>query len=230
MVAPHNNGELLRSLVRVPGSGSNQELDCEPLDLGRVSTLAATVQVKPIPRCLQTRKRSSPTDLTPKQNSAFGILHQTTTIILPPGAPRSPLTGSLSSSSETSVIPAGDPHRTVHAGGSARVPSVKRKLSPNSTPPPKMARFVYMTPQQVISQAGNLVPVSTPVGPVLFLPLHPEVHTPSPSLGISLAELIRDRDTIRQENVKLKQIVSLFQQLFHDKERLMAVVQRVLTT
>lgn len=45
MVAPHDTGDLVRSLVRVPGSGSNRSAGSECLDLGRASSLAASVPV-----------------------------------------------------------------------------------------------------------------------------------------------------------------------------------------
>ena len=49
MVAPHNTGDLIRSLIRVPGSGLDKTAGSEFLDLGRTSSLAARV---PVPRTL----------------------------------------------------------------------------------------------------------------------------------------------------------------------------------
>ena len=45
MVVPHDTGDLVRSLVRVPGSGSNLSAGSECLNLGRVSNLAASVNI-----------------------------------------------------------------------------------------------------------------------------------------------------------------------------------------
>ena len=45
MVAPHQVGDLIRSFVRVPGSGSDKTAKPAPCDLARASTLAALVSV-----------------------------------------------------------------------------------------------------------------------------------------------------------------------------------------
>ena len=45
MVVPHQVGDLVRSFVRVPGSGSDLSAKPTFCDLGRLSTLAATVSV-----------------------------------------------------------------------------------------------------------------------------------------------------------------------------------------
>jgi len=45
MVAPHQVGDLVRSFVRVPGSGSEKSAKPAFCDLARASTLAATVSV-----------------------------------------------------------------------------------------------------------------------------------------------------------------------------------------
>ncbi|CAL4169760.1 unnamed protein product [Meganyctiphanes norvegica] len=45
MVAPHQVGDLVRSFVRVPGSGAEKSAKPAFCDLARASTLAATVSV-----------------------------------------------------------------------------------------------------------------------------------------------------------------------------------------
>jgi len=45
MVAPHQVGDLVRSFVRVPGSGSEKSAKPAFCDLARASTLAATISV-----------------------------------------------------------------------------------------------------------------------------------------------------------------------------------------
>ncbi|XP_068230875.1 uncharacterized protein [Palaemon carinicauda] len=45
MVAPHETGDLVRSLVRVPHSGQDRTLASVCLDLGKVSTIAGSVPV-----------------------------------------------------------------------------------------------------------------------------------------------------------------------------------------
>ncbi|KAK7068133.1 hypothetical protein SK128_024287 [Halocaridina rubra] len=57
MVAPHETGALVRSLVRVPGSGSDRNAGSDCLDLARVSTLAAAIPVpKTLPAALASAK------------------------------------------------------------------------------------------------------------------------------------------------------------------------------
>ena len=61
MVAPHDTGELVRSLVRVPGSGYDYEkVGSKSLDLGRASSLAALVSVPPLPAVLNNTPVSPP--------------------------------------------------------------------------------------------------------------------------------------------------------------------------
>ena len=62
MVAPHDVGDLVRSLVRVPGSGSEYPTaGSECLDLARASSLAASVVVPTtLPPALATPKVTPP--------------------------------------------------------------------------------------------------------------------------------------------------------------------------
>ncbi|XP_066948203.1 uncharacterized protein [Macrobrachium rosenbergii] len=75
MVAPHDTGDLVRSLVRVPGSGSNRAAGSECLDLGRASSLAASVPVPTtLPPALATPKvvRQTPPSVD-KLGSQVGV-------------------------------------------------------------------------------------------------------------------------------------------------------------
>ena len=57
MVAPYNTGVLVSSVVRVTGSGSNRAAKPEYLDLGRASSLAASVAIpKSLPSVLAAPK------------------------------------------------------------------------------------------------------------------------------------------------------------------------------
>ena len=60
MVVPHEEREIGRSLVGVPGSGSCKSAGSECLDLARASCLAASVPVS-LPPALVTLKRTPPT-------------------------------------------------------------------------------------------------------------------------------------------------------------------------
>ena len=60
MVAPRDEGDLVRSLVRVPGSGKNITADTSMMDLGRVSSMAASVPISPLPDALRRRNQQQP--------------------------------------------------------------------------------------------------------------------------------------------------------------------------
>ena len=64
MVAPHDTGEFVRSLVRVRGSGKDRTLPGKFCDLSRVSTLAAEEQVN------TTLPRELAQPQAPAENSA----------------------------------------------------------------------------------------------------------------------------------------------------------------
>ena len=219
MVASYDTGDLVRSLVRVPGSGSDRTAGSECLDLARASSLAASVPVPmTLPAALATPKiiRVSPhTSVNEKLESQVGA--------------------AVAATATATAAAAG----IIAAAAAAAKPDRKRQRpldsseAGNSTgesaPVTKRARIVYMTPQQVMSQASRLVSVSTPVGPVLFLPLQAQTQS-SPPLALneaSLSQLIQQRNNLRQENQDLQQRLSLFQQLFKDKKRLASVIKRL---
>ena len=62
MVAPHQLGIVIRSFVRVPGSGSGLDKKLHSsrlLDLGKMSSLAASVPASPLPSDLVQPKREA---------------------------------------------------------------------------------------------------------------------------------------------------------------------------
>nr|BDT63583.1 MAG: hypothetical protein [Pasiphaea japonica whispovirus] len=214
MVAPHENGNLVRSLVRVPGSGSDMTAGSEYLDLARTSSLAASVRIpQSLPAALTTRRIPRPhVSLNDKLGGQVGTA--------------------------TGILTATDDPRHTHfkdfsaSGGAANI---------NCNPPRKRARLVYMTPQQVINQANRMVSVVSPVEHVLLLPMQPQTsqtsYTPNSPISLtraSLAQLIQERNNLRQENQMLRQEnqklqyrLLLFQQLFKDKKKLGNVVKRL---
>ena len=61
MVVPYDSGDLVRSLVRVPGSGFDKNAGSKSLDLSKVSSLAAMVYVpSELPSALVTPKKPQP--------------------------------------------------------------------------------------------------------------------------------------------------------------------------
>ncbi|KAG7169777.1 hypothetical protein Hamer_G018021 [Homarus americanus] len=85
MVAPHNTGDLVRSLVRIPDSGglNNSSVDTIALNLGRVSTLVASrpVITTTIPPYL-TKSKTSKVNSQENQNSVQNKLGGDATEIL----------------------------------------------------------------------------------------------------------------------------------------------------
>ena len=200
MVAPHDTGDLVRSLVRVPGSGSDRTAGSECLDLARASSLAASVPVpSTLPPALATPKVTPPpAKKLDNQGVAAGILPK-----------------SSDSESRKRQLPESS--------------SATEGNSAGTSPPPKRARIVYMTPQELQSHASRVVPLNTPNGTVLFLAAEPRTAN-SPPINLSkasLAELIKERDNLRKENQELQKRLALFQQLFRDKKRLTSVVKHL---
>lgn len=209
MVAPHETGDLVRSLVRVPGSGSDRSAGSECLDLARASTLAASVPVpKTLPAALASPK-------VPQQSKNEKLVGQT--------GPAADVLGGNSSSANGRSNTNGDRKRQ-----RPEEPAETGNFSSESSAP-KRPRIVYMTPEQVLSHASRMVSVSTAAGPLLFLPLQPSTSNSPPSSlrEASVSQLIQERNTLRQENQVLQQQLALFQQLFKDKKRLGSVVKRL---
>ncbi|XP_066983126.1 uncharacterized protein [Macrobrachium rosenbergii] len=66
MVVPYSTGYLVRSLVRVPGSGNDRQADPVMLDLSNVSPLAATVPVsRTVPSALSRTNQVTPPPPSP---------------------------------------------------------------------------------------------------------------------------------------------------------------------
>ena len=172
MVAESDSGQLIRSLVRVPGSGWNQQVAGSTIsDLGRLSNAAASV---PVSRILP-RDLSNPVCL------------------------KRPLPKSLAENNGQQPSP----------------PPPQPQPQPQLQPATKRARVVYMTPANVMSHAGRIVPVSTSIGPVLFLPLQPQtVNSPPLTLSQSAVhQLIEERNSLRRQNMMLSQYCLRFHQV-----------------
>lgn len=83
-----------------------------------------------------------------------------------------------------------------------------------------------MTPKQVDQHADSIVRIHTTSGPLLLFnnkKLPQNVVDSAPDV----AQLLQERDRLRQENEFLQCKVSLFQQLFRNKERLTSVLKRL---
>lgn len=234
MVAPHDTGDLVRSLVRVPGSGYNRTAGSVCFDLGRTSTLAATVPVSPVlppaltgPRTAQSAGPSISQKHQLNASSKLGSNIGVNSGILKTGAAIPSSTVATSRKRPCPQEPSVENTSPVNAESSAT--GSRQPITMEGLLASKRARIVCLTPQQVAEHSRNIVQVSTPSGPMLFLPLPQQLlaNTPVGLTPATIAQLLQERNNLRQENQVLQQQLSLFQQLFRNKERLTSVVKRL---
>ena len=199
MVAPYVTGGIVRSYVRITGSGRDRAAVAESLDLSNVSQLAASV---PVPQTLPEALRKPQVDLSPAQANKPGA----NTVVVHDGVVK------LSESNKRpNAIPPTEsaPKRTrfnvVHSPAQQVVNQQRKTM------------FVQTSDGPAI-----LVPVH---GNQTQSPSQPQSGS---SVGIiSPGELIRERDNLRRENLHLRRRLHVFQQLFKDKNRLASVVKRL---
>ncbi|XP_063601308.1 uncharacterized protein LOC134785305 isoform X2 [Penaeus indicus] len=210
MVGPVDTGELVRSLVRIPGSGHDKSAGSVCLDLARVSTLAASVPVpQTLPPALLSQKQPPPQDQTKlgsKTGAAIGALPRTLTLL-----PNS--RGRKRSCAEEA------------ATSSARS-SAASSQSSGQSPPVKRTRIVYMTAEQ-LARCPNVSTVNTPSGPIFCMSLQStSSNSPAPSISQdSLSQLLNDRNNLRQQNVQLQQRLALYLHIFRNRNRLTSVAE-----
>ena len=217
MVNPYDSGDLVRSLVRVVGSGFNyQEAGTKILNLAKVSSLAASV---PISLTLPPILAGSPTNTTSLDNVNFTSNDEK----LRDGV----AAGILPRNEKETVTPTS----TFERNATKRARTVSSSFSSPPSPPPKRSRTdcVTMTPEELRQQIiPRLVPVNTTTGVVLYLAAQPVLNPPrNLSDDATLAELTEERDKLKAENEELRRRLSLFQQLFRDKNRLSRVVNQL---
>ncbi|XP_047479514.1 uncharacterized protein LOC125032433 isoform X2 [Penaeus chinensis] len=212
MVGPVDTGELVRSLVRIPGSGYDKSAGSACLDLARVSTLAASVPVpQTLPPALMSQRQppqnlTDQTKLGSKAGAAIGAFPRTLTLV-----PNS--RGRKRSCAEEA------------ATGSARSSAASSQSSGQSLPV-KRTRIVYMTAEQ-LARCPNVSTVNTPSGPIFCMSLQStSSNSPAPSISQdSLPQLLNERNTLRQQNVQLQQRLALYQHIFRNRNRLTSVAE-----
>lgn len=213
MVGPADTGELVRSLVRIPGSGYDKSAGSACLDLARVSTLAASVPVpQTLPPALVSQKQPPPQNVTDqtklgsKTGAAIGALPKTLPVV-----PSS--RGRKRSCAEEA------------ATGSARSSAASSQSSGQSQPV-KRTRIVYMTAEQ-LARCPNVSTVNTPSGPIFCMSLQStSSNSPAPSISQdSLSQLLNERNSLRQQNVQLQQRLALYLHIFRNRNRLTSVAE-----
>ena len=254
MVAPDESGVLSRSLVRVPGSGSDRSATPVSCDLGRVSSLAAMVPINPNLPDIITRHgapASIPRTLTEAEVTVDKLGSQ--------------LSGPVrrvrvrTTSSQPYQVPRRTGDQTTPSGTTAPFPLIppppQAELPPNFSAD-RRARIRYLTPEEAMRRAPNILHVNTQHGPVLFMPVQSEgskLHraqvisnpnvqarpvvqrviqeaTPHQGPGLrimTLEQLMKEQSDLRQENQDLNQQVSRFRQLFQNPERLVSVLRQL---
>lgn len=201
MVAPHDTGDLVRSLVRVPGSGRDRTMASVCCDLSNVSSYAATV---PVPQALPpaiARPLVEPQqpEINPREN----------------GSDPKDL---------TSTHKRARPQPSEISRGINSVPQIDvSRDNRSSLPTLKRLRVVYLTPQQVGQRTGQPPNLSLTMSIVQMQPQQQQQQLST----IDIAQLLQERDDLRGENLALQKRLALFQQLFRDKKRLTSVVKRL---
>ncbi|XP_027214724.2 uncharacterized protein [Penaeus vannamei] len=206
MVGPVDTGELVRSLVRIPGSGHDRSAGSTCLDLARVSTLAASVPVpQTLPPALMPHKQPPPqyavdrTKLGSNTGAAIGALL--------------PNRGRKRSCAEEAST------------ASARS-SAASSQSSGQSPPVKRTRIVYMTAEQ-LARCPNVSTINTPSGPIFCMSLRSTSSTtPAPAISQdNLSQLLNERNNLRQQNVQLQQRLALYLHIFRNRNRLTSVAE-----
>lgn len=234
MVAPHDTGDLVRSLVRVPGSGSDRAAGSVCFDLGRTSTLAAAVPVSlELPSALTGTRTTKPTEAnTSSQNQQNAKNKLTDNVKAEPVILRNETSVPSSSMSQIGGTsrkrPCPQQTSSVCGRTESSTPGSSQPVTGEGLPVNKKARIVCMIPEQIGEDPSNLemLKSSAPML-ILQLPQHLLKSAPLVMIPETVGQLLQERNNLRQENQILQQQLSLFRQLFRNKERLTSVVKRL---
>ena len=233
MVAPHETGDVVKSLIRIPGSGKDRTLPSECCDLSKVSALAAAVPVDTLPPVLaqpqaagetsdtvEMSNRSSYKNKQERPKSLASEFGSRTNPRQQPAQSRriqnAPRNNSLAKRTGRHGLPSPKKPRQIVANSrepnssNLQMPSTSStaQLPMNSTSQPQYGR--YLQPQQSIQQ-GHLSFLQTG-----FM------------TTITLSQALEELGVLQSQNAELRKRISLFQQLFQDKKRLASVVNTLM--
>ncbi|XP_066987332.1 uncharacterized protein [Macrobrachium rosenbergii] len=206
MVAPHEIGDPVRSLVRVPGSGHVMTMPSSCLDLGKVSIIAASV---PVPTTLPpalarplVQREMNGSDAKNRQG---------------PGASRN---GSQCPQLQKTE------KRGNASGENVEHPTMKK---PRHVVIGRQPQLVIGTPAVVIAapvqlrfNSGQQIQPQPPAQ-IGASPGSLNVNEETPTVS----QLLQELSSLQAENATLNERLSLFHQLFRDKKRLASVLQRL---
>ncbi|XP_068210619.1 uncharacterized protein [Palaemon carinicauda] len=235
MVLPYSSGQLVRSLVRIPGSGLDRQAEPTILDLSKVSPLASTV---PVPR-------SVPVALSRNKN---------VTSPPPPPSPsldklaKAAVQGQVSSAASTSHKRPREEDDEARQGSNSKVgrkdnssPAQTQDSQTNRTTPVATVTVSLVPsqqiqqvtinggPRQVLISCNGTVQLSN-VQIVRAGPsgIQQASTTPSSQGGVSNGALLQEVNQLKKENEELNEKLKKFQNIFRNKDSLRYIANRVL--
>lgn len=181
MVAPGEFSDLSRSLVRVPGSGSDRSAAPSTCDLGCVSSLAATVPINPKLPAIITNPRRQSTPRPPTESETTNTVNKLG--MKSPGPMKNART--RPAPSQPYIVPRGNERDQAPQNTSTTAEGATTTPFPAMSPVPtvrlpagffsnKQGRITTMTTQELVNRAPNILHVNTQAGPVLLMPVTSE--------------------------------------------------------
>lgn len=220
MVVPHSTGQLVRSMVRIPGSGSDRQAHSICLDLSNVSSLAATI---PLSRTLPQAflRPQSP----PVKSVEMDTKHR-----------------SMETSAEAAPRPVTRRKRSLPQ----KLLEDAKQTGPSAPSAPKVSRMAP-APAQSLQIQISLTQTSTPnqtlqvfVLPGTVLQTVPVEHQAlNGSMGFNgdscstisatqALQLHQEVEQLKKQNKALIERVTKFQNIFKDKKCLQHIANRLL--
>ena len=224
MVAPHNSGQLIGSFVRIPGSGMSSNKTSQ-IDLGNISTFAASVPVHPLPSNLvvvqprggiraqhrRTEKKKEEKNEEKKmegEEQKDGKKKRDTTqeeAAAPHPKKRQRFGGGGDDDGETGTTVAAATVTTTT--GHSPIDKIKNDVDRTAHPHPSF------------SSSSSSSSSSSAAAAVSQQQQQQHNH--------DLLDLLQQLTFLRRENAELNRKISLFQQLFKNKKRLASVAKRL---
>ena len=217
---------------------NNREMSTTSVDNNTTSTTTTA----PVPINPTSSDNTTPIATAPVPKNPTSDDNATSTATAAAPVPKNPTSGDNATSTATAAAPVlpGNlrkrPFHHVRQNGSTNIATnTSTSALPAAALPAKrfkmQPRVIYMTPQQLAQHSSNLIEIDTQKGPLFLLPLpsHPQVGNEPPSFppSVCLTQLLQERESLILERNTLRTRVSLFQQLFRNREKLLSVCERL---
>ena len=217
MVAPHNSGQLIGSFVRIPGSGMSSNKTSQ-IDLGNISTFAASVPVHPLPSNLVVvqprggiRAQHRRTEKKKEEKNEEKKME---------GEEQKDGKKKRDTTQEEAAAP--HPKKRQRFGGGGDDDETGTTVTTATTghsPIDKTKNDVDRTAHPHPSYSSSLSSSSSSsAATVVSQQQHNHHH---------YQDLLQQLTFLRRENAELNRKISLFQQLFKNKKRLASVAKRL---